>query len=781
LVLPLRELELADVPRVGAQHALLGMIRKHLASAGIRVPEGFALTVEACRRHLHDARLETAIDGLDRLDPGDREALARTARAIQERIRAAPLPAEVTAAVIAAYQALAPADGAVAVRACGVTERSSDPGPAGARASLLNLRGAGPVIEAVKACMASVFTEPAILGRHAQGIAQRAALASVLVQQLVRSDLASAGRIITLDPASGFRAVVDITAAWGFGGHRSEPDLITIHKPTLAQGFRPIVRRVLGTKLVKLVAGEAGDATREVPVAGADRKRPSLSHDDALTLARWAVTIEEHHARWTGNPAPLELAWAKDGRTGELQLVDARATTVPPRRAAPTYERFRLTGTGPVLATGQSVGVRIAHGRARVIREPGELASFVDGEVLVAEQIDPDWEPVLARAAAVVSDRGGRTGHASIVARELGIPCLVGTGSATREIRTGDEVTVSCAEGVTGHVYAGQVAYHRQLLDPATLPAPPVPVMLNVGEPSGAFAHGQLPSAGVGLARIEFMLSCVGIHPMALVHPERIRDPIIREELAERTAGLAAPTELLVGKLSTGIAQIAAAFHPRPVLVRFSDLKSNEYAGLLGGADFEPAEANPALGFRGASRYYDPRYREGFALECEAILRVRQTMGLTNVQVMIPFCRTLGEARRVLDELADNGLRRGEAGLEVHVMCELPNNVLLAAELSELFDGFSIGSNDLTQFVLGVDRDSSLLMQLFDEQDLGVQRMITQMVETAHRHRRPVGFCGQAPSDDPDYAAFLASLGIDSISVTPDALARVIDLLTRRP
>jgi pyruvate,water dikinase len=443
--------------------------------------------------------------------------------------------------------------------------------------------------------------------------------------------------------------------------------------------------------------------------------------------------------------------------------------------AKPVFELFRLTGQGPTIATGKAVGEKIAQGTARVIRGTDELAAFQPGEVLVTEMTDPDWEPVLARAAAIVTDHGGRTCHAAIVARELGIPCVVGTGNATRAIQTGDDVTVSCAEGEIGRVLAGRVPFEREVLEPDKLPRPPVPVMLNVGDPGKAFALAQLPCAGVGLARIEFIVSAIGIHPMALVYPERVSDPHQRAELDERIADYPSPGEVFIEGLATGVARIAAAFYPRPVIVRFSDFKSNEYAGLLGGKDFEPAhESNPMIGFRGASRYYDERYRDGFALECAAIRRVRRTMGLTNVKVMIPFCRTLEEARRVLDVMAAADLRRGDDGLEIYVMCEIPNNVVLASEFAELFDGFSIGSNDLTQLVLGVDRDSELLSHIFDENDPGVRAMIARVVELAHRKDRPVGFCGQAPSDDPEYARFLASLGIDSISVTPDALARVV-------
>jgi len=787
LLLPLRELDLDDRARVGGKHANLGGLVMHLASAAVRVPDGFAITADAFRRHLREARLDPGIYAeLDALDVGDADALARTARSIRERIRCAALPHDLTAQLTAAYEALSRQHGDVAtdvaVRASAISDELPDVSFTGQHDSFMNVRGADALIDAVKACMASLFSDRAIVGRHQRKLAHRAVALSVGVQKMVRSDLASAGVIFTLDPESGFRGVVEIVAAWGLGEPvvkgTVDPDTITVHKPTLARGFRPIVRRDLGNKATKLVYAECG--TREVPVAEADRRRPCLRDDEALTLARWAVAIEEHHASRTGRSTPMVIEWAKDGRTGELFVVEARPDTVHSRRASPTCELFQLTGKGEVLVTGKGVGTKIGQGKVRVVRDASELLSFVDGEVLVAEMADPDWEPVFARAAAIVTDRGARTCHAAIVARELGIPCIVGSELATRTLHTGDEVTVSCAEGEKGRVYAGRVDYERQVIDPATLPPPPVPVMLNIGDPSNAFAHGQLPSAGVGLARIEFIVSYLGVHPMALVHPDRVRDPTTRDELAARTAHLSSPTELFVDGLATGVAQIAAAFYPRPVIVRFSDFKSNEYAGLIGGKDFEPAgEANPMIGFRGASRYYDERYREGFALECAAIRRVRHTMGLTNVKVMIPFCRTLGEARRVLDEMAANGLRRGDEGLEVYVMCEIPNNVMLAGELSALFDGFSIGSNDLTQLVLGIDRDSSLLAHLFDERDPGVKKMIAQVIATAHRHRRPVGFCGQAPSDDPEYAAYLASLGIDSISVSPDVLARVVAHLAR--
>jgi pyruvate,water dikinase len=474
----------------------------------------------------------------------------------------------------------------------------------------------------------------------------------------------------------------------------------------------------------------------------------------------------------------MDIEWARDGRTGELFILQARPETVHSQAARPTLELYRRRGEGRVLLTGRSVGNQVATGPARVVFSPSELGAFQTGEILVAPMTDPDWEPVLKRAAAVITDEGGRTCHAAIVSRELGLPCVVGTASATRTLTDGQLVTVSCAEGDDGKVYEGRVEFERRLIDPALLPRPRVPLMLNLANPDRAFQLGQLPSAGVGLVRIEFVVSnWIGVHPLALLQPERVPDPAMRAQIRERTAGAASPAEFFVERLASGVAQIAAGFYPRPVIVRFSDFKTNEYAGLLGGAAFEPVEANPMIGFRGASRYYDERYRDGFALECAAIRRVRETMGLANVKVMIPFCRTLDEGRRVLEAMGRAGLRRGEAGLEVYVMCEIPNNVILADEFAALFDGFSIGSNDLTQLALGVDRDSELLAHLFDERDPGVKRLIAMVVEAAHRRGRPVGICGQAPSDYPEFAEFLADIGIDSISLNPDSLATVAQRL----
>jgi pyruvate,water dikinase len=599
---------------------------------------------------------------------------------------------------------------------------------------------------------------------------------------MVRSDRAGAGVIFTLDTESGSRDVVMITAAWGLGETvvqgRVSPDEYWVHKPTLARGHKPIIRHQCGEKAVQMLYGsDAKSSVREEPTRPELRHQFVLNRDEILTLARWAVQIEKHYSKRAGRDVPMDLEWAKDGNTGELFIVQARPETVHSLKAGQLqFDSYRIEGAREVLVTGKSVGDKVGLGSVRVIRTAAELHHFRAGEILVAPMTDPDWEPVLKSAAAVVTDRGGRTCHAAIVSRELGIPCVVGTGNGTQVLKTHDEVTVSCAEGDEGHVYRGLLAVHHEAIALSELPKTRVPIMLNVGNPSVAFRYAALPSAGVGLARIEFIVSSlIGAHPMALIHPERV-DAATQDRLRELTASYPTPSEFFVDRLATGVAQIAAAFFPRPVIVRMSDFKSNEYAGLLGGNVFELIESNPMIGFRGASRYYHERYREGFALECAALRRVRDDMGLFNTKLMIPFCRTLEEGQRVIEELAKNGLRRGDNGLEVYVMCEIPNNVILAEEFSDLFDGFSIGSNDLTQLTLGIDRDSDLLAPLFDERDPGVKEMIRMVIEKAHKHGRKVGICGQAPSDHPEFGEFLVQAGIDTLSVTHDALPE----LTRR-
>ena len=793
---PFREVTADDVATVGGKNASLGELIRELGPLGVRVPDGFALTADAFRLHLRVAGLEEGIYAeLDALDVSDVRRLAEVAGRIRARIAAAPLPPAIREQLCAAYRALSGgADGVdVAVRSSATAEDLPTASFAGQQETYLNVRGEVALDTATRACMASLFTDRAIVYRIHNRFPHRSVALSVGVQRMVRSDLACAGTMFTLDTESGHRGVVVIDGSWGLGETvvqgRVNPDEFWVHKRTAQSGHRSVIRRELGAKASKLVYADEGlssaRSVREVPVRAADRDRFVLDDDEVLALARWAVLVEEHYSKKRGGDVPMDLEWAKDGRTGELFVVQARPETVHSLRTAGTkLETFRLKTKQTPLVAGKSVGARIGSGSVRVVRGAEDLRAFRPGEILVAEMTDPDWEPVLRKAAAVVTDRGGRTCHAAIVSREMGLPCVVGTGTATDVLATGAMVTVSCAEGDVGSVYEGALPFVREESDPAALPTPRVPLMVNLADPGHAFRLGVLPErlvAGVGLLRTEFLVSNrIGVHPMALVHPERVAVPEVRAEIRRRAAGYATPAEFFVSRLAEGVAQIAAAFHPRPVIVRFSDFKTNEYAGLLGGADFEPHEENPMIGFRGASRYYDERYREGFALECAAIKRVRETMGLRNTLVMIPFCRTLGEGRAVLAEMARHGLARGGGadpaggkGLEVYVMCEIPNNAVLAEEFAELFDGFSIGSNDLTQLTLGVDRDSELLAHLFDECDLGVKRTIAHVVAAAHSKGRKVGICGEAPSNRPDFALWLAGLGIDSMSLSADALPGV--------
>ena len=805
LVLPLSAVTADDVPSVGGKNASLGEMIRSLRHAGVRVPEGFAITAEAFRLHLREAGLTGwPTRRLEGVDVRDTAALATAGAEIRARIASAPLPAVLHAAITDAYHDLTvrcarevagtvPVWLDVAVRSSATAEDLPSASFAGQHETYLHVRGPDALDTAVRRCMGSLFTHRAIAYRAERGIRHDDVALAVGVQQMVRSDLGCAGTLFTLDTESGFRGVVLVDGSWGLGETvvqgRVSPDEWCVHKATAKAGHRSILRRAMGRKLVKLVyAPEPSDVAGrvlEVPVPPADQERLVLTDDEVLQLARWGMLVEDHmasrHGVRPGQAPAVDLEWAKDGRTGELFVLQARPETVHSRRG-PVLESFRLQGSPRPLVTGKSVGTRIGAGPVRVIRSKEDLPTFRDGEVLVARMTDPDWEPVLRRAAGVVTDHGGRTCHAAIVSRELGLPCVVGTGDATAALRDGRDVTVSCAGGEVGAVYDGRVPFMRQELDPRTMPRTRVPLMLNVADPSQAFRLCQLPCAGVGLLRIEFLVSNrIGIHPMALAHPERVTDAAVRREIVHRTAGHATPAAYFIDQLAEGIGQIAAAFHPRPVIVRFSDFKTNEYAGLLGGAPFEPHEDNPMIGFRGASRYYDDRYRDGFALECAAIRRVRREMGLSNLAAMVPFCRTLGEARRVLDEMALHGLRRGEDGLQVWVMCEIPNNVVLASEFAALFDGFSIGSNDLAMLTLGIDRDSDILAPMFDERDPGVRRVIEWAVHAAHANGRKIGICGEAPSNYPEFAEWLARIGIDSMSLNADSLPGVARRLAAMP
>ncbi len=775
------EITLADVPLVGGKNASLGELWRSLRPVGVKVPPGFAITAEAYWRVLDDAGLRAPLsDLMSGVDKENTADLARRATAARALIEKAELPADLWAEIVDGYERLR-REGAdsVAVRSSATAEDLPGASFAGQQESFLHVNGLDALRAACRRCFASLFTERAIAYRIDQGFDHLRVALSIGVQRMVRSDVGSSGVMFTLDTESGFRDAVLLNAAFGLGENvvqgAVDPDEFYVFKPTLDSAPRPILRRRLGAKHLRMVYGDdpAGPATRNLAVPAEERARFCLSDDEVLALARTAVAIERHYTARAGRDTPMDVEWARDGITGELFVVQARPETVRAARRVDVVERYLLDGSGPVLATGVSVGDRVGAGPARVMRDPSQLADFRDGEVLVADTTTPDWEPVMKRAAAIVTERGGRTCHAAIVARELGIPAVVGAADATRLLSTGTEVTVSCAGGDAGKVYQGRLAHHVERTETGSLPRPRTRILMNVGDPGRAFSLAALPNDGVGLARLEFIIShTIAAHPMALLHPERVTDPAARAELDRLTAGYTDRAEYFVDQLAQGVGMLAAAFYPKPVVVRLSDFKSNEYASLVGGRDFEPPEENPMIGLRGASRYTHPSYAEAFALECRAMRRVREDMGLSNVELMIPFCRRVAEGERVLAEMAKHGLVRGERGLKVLVMCEIPNNVIQIDAFCRLFDGISIGSNDLTQLALGVDRDSALVAFEFDERDPGVLELLRQAVAGAHRNGREAAICGQAPSDHPDVAAFLVRLGIDALSLNPDSVVK---------
>lgn len=773
------QIGLKDVATVGGKNASLGQLFNGLKPMGVGVLDGFATTAEAYRRLLAEGGLKDKLYAiLAGFDPEDLDELARRGHAARQAVLETRLPDELRVAILAAYDRLCARLGRepeMAVRSSATAEDLPEASFAGQQETFLNVRGREGLLAAVHSCLASLFTDRAISYRARLGYDHLQVALSVGVQPMVRSDKASAGVIFTLDPDSGFRDVVVITGSYGLGEFVVQgvvtPDEWTVFKPTLAQGFSPIIGRRLGRKEIRLVYGGGTRTTRSEPTPLGDRARFSLADEEVLKLARWACLIEEHYSRLAGRTQPMDIEWAKDGITGELFVLQARPETVHSSRPRTAVaEAYHLTGKhGAPLVTGQAVGEKIGAGKVRVVRDVSGLTTVEQGDVLVAEKTDPDWEPVMKRVAAIVTDKGGRTAHAAIVSRELGLPCIVGTGNATHTLLNADEVTVSCAQGSEGHVYAGRVSFEVERIDAASVPETSTRVMINVGDPAQAFSLALIPNSGVGLARIEFIITNhIGIHPMALARFPSLKDVYAVTEIRSRI-GEEDPREFFISRLSEGVGRIAAAFYPKPVIVRTSDFKTNEYARLTGGREFEPEEENPMLGFRGASRYYDPRYAEGFALECEALARVRSQMGLKNVKLMIPFCRTIQEARQVLAALAANGLRQGEDGLDVYAMCELPANIELAEQFLQLFDGYSIGSNDLTQLALGIDRDSGTVAHLFDERNEAVQKMIAHAIEAARRAGKPIGICGQAPSDYPEFAAWLVEQGINSISLNPDA------------
>ena len=772
---------MADVPRVGGKNASLGEMVRTLAGAGVRVPEGFAVTAEGYREFVRANGMEPGMRGwLERYRSGD-VALSGAGHAVRELFLAAQFPPHLAAAILQAYRQLSERSGlpaaaaSVAVRSSATAEDLPDASFAGQQETFLNVSGDQVLLDSCRRCFASLYTDRAISYRAIKGFDDLQVALSVGVQRMVRSDVGASGVMFTLDTETGFPDAVVISAAWGLGETVVQgsinPDKYLVYKPLLGRdGFAPIIERTRGEKERKMVYGRGGSVrTRLADTSERERKALVLTDGEVLQLARWAVAIEDHYR------TPMDMEWAKDGTTGELFLVQARPETVQAGRSGSRFSVHRLLGEGRLLAKGAAIGDSIAVGEACVIRSAADIDRFRDGAVLVTEMTDPDWVPVMQRAAGIITEHGGTTSHAAIVSRELGVPAVVGTGNATDAIGDGDQITLSCAEGDEGHVYAGALEFETEEIDLAELPQTATGVMVNVASPAAAFSWWRLPAAGVGLARMEFIINdVIRIHPMALVHPERVAEPQEATRIRELTAGFADPGEYFVQTLATGLGKLSAPYFPRPVIVRLSDFKTNEYAHLLGGSAFEPAEENPMLGFRGASRYYDERYREGFALECRALKRVREELGFGNVVVMVPFCRTPAEADRVLEVMAANGLVRGENGLQVYMMCEIPSNVVLAAEFAMRFDGFSIGSNDLTQLVLGVDRDSELLAPLFDERDEAVKRMISQVIVAAHAAGIKIGICGQGPSNHADFAAFLVDEGIDTISLNPDTFVRTV-------
>jgi pyruvate, water dikinase len=776
------EMTIADVPQVGGKNASLGEMIRELTTKGVQIPDGFAVTAEAYRAFLRHNKLEASIsDLLTGLDTHNVNELLQRTGQIRHLILGGEFPAEMRAEILTCYHKLSHQYGMantdVAVRSSATAEDLPTASFAGQQETFLNVRGEAVLLESVKKCFASLFTPRATSYRADMGFDHFQVGLSVGVQKMIRADLASSGVIFTLDTESGFRDVVFLTSIYGLGENivqgRVMPDEFYIFKPTLRQGYRPLIGKRLGTKELRMVYDEAGSKlVKNVPVSAEDRAHFSVSDQDVLKLAQWAMLIEEHYTAKHGVDTPMDIEWAKDGQSGELFIVQARPETVHSQHKITSIEDYQLHEEGQVLVEGLAVGAKIAVGTTRVIPNVSHIRDFQAGEILVTDITDPDWEPIMKRAAAIITNRGGRTSHAAIVARELGIPAIVGTGTATRILKTGQPVTVSCATGEVGKVYAGQLNFTVNKADVSQLIRPRTKIMLNLGNPETAFKEAAIPNDGVGLARMEFIFAnWVQVHPLALTRYASLT-PEVQKQVESITAGYADKVEFFVDKLAQGIGTIAAAFYPKPVILRLSDFKTNEYAHLVGGQNFEPEEANPMLGWRGASRYYHPDYREGFVLEVKAIRRVREEFGLTNLLVMVPFCRTPEEGKRVLAVMAEEGLVRGKDGLEVYVMAEIPSNIILADQFAEIFDGFSIGSNDLTQLTLGVDRDSAQIAPLFDERNEAVRSSCASLIHAAHRHGCKVGICGQAPSDFPDFATFLVEQGIDSLSLNPDAVLR---------
>jgi len=805
LVLWFEEVGIADIPLVGGKNASLGEMIQELTAKGVRVPTGFATTAYAYRYFIQGAGLEARLRELfSDLDVEDLNNLRVRGKQARSLILNTPFPQDLQDAIAGAYIKLCERYGYnaelgdrldpeyqeqskqdsqaidVAVRSSATAEDLPDASFAGQQETYLNVYGIQDVLDSCHKCFASIFTDRAISYRTVKGFDHFDVALSVGVQKMVRSDLASSGVMFTIDTETGFKNAALVTASYGLGENVVQgavnPDEYFVFKPTLKEGFRPILEKRLGSKEIKMVYDLGGSKqTKNVSVPDSEQLKYAINDEEILQLARWACIIEDHYSAVRGQFTPMDIEWAKDGLTGELYIVQARPETVQSQKSGSVLKNYQLKGTSEVLVTGRAVGEMIGQGKAKVILDVHKIDEFEAGEVLVTNKTDPDWEPIMKKASAIVTNQGGRTCHAAIIAREMGIPAIVGCGDATGILTSGQEVTISCSEGEEGRVYSGLVPFEVQETQLDNLPRTRTKILMNVGNPEEAFGLASIPCDGVGLARFEFIIANhIKAHPLALIHFDDLKDASVKREIYKMTHLYERKPDFFVDKLAHGIGMIAAAFYPNPVVVRMSDFKSNEYANLLGGRQFEPEEENPMIGWRGASRYYDEKYSAAYGLECKALKRVRDEMGLTNVIPMIPFCRTPDEGRKVLAEMEKHGLKRGENDLQVYVMCEIPSNVILADEYSKVFDGFSIGSNDLTQLTLGLDRDSALVAHIFDERNEGVKEMVRMVIEKAKKNGRKIGICGQAPSDYPEFAKFLVELGIDSMSLNPDSVMKTL-------
>ncbi|MBS3062180.1 MAG: phosphoenolpyruvate synthase [Candidatus Diapherotrites archaeon] len=789
-ILWFEQLGIEDVPLVGGKNASLGEMFRLLTPKGVRIPNGFAVTSQAYRFFVEKTGLKERIrHELKGLDTHNIKQLMQKGHAIRQMILKTKLPVEIEQVITAAYHQLELQYGKgvdTAVRSSATAEDLPDASFAGQQETFLNIRGAEDVVIATKKCFASLFTNRAISYREDKHYDHFSIALSVGVQKMVRSDLASSGVMFTIDTETGFDQIVLINGAWGLGESVVQgsvnPDQFVVFKPTLKQGYKPILTKKLGEKAIKIIySHDSLKPIKTISTSEKERRQFVLNEAEIIQLASWGVIIEEHYAKKAGHDKPMDMEWAKDGETGQLFIVQARPETVQSQRKKNILEEYVLKRKGKLLIEGEAIGSRIGSGRARVIKDASKISEFQKGEVLITDTTDPDWEPIMKIASAIVTNRGGRTSHAAIVSRELGIPAVVGTKTATEVIKTGKGVTVVCSEGEAGKVYEGVLDFEIKRFDLTNVPKTKTQIMMNVGNPDEAFEFAGIPNDGVGLAREEFIVtSYLKVHPNALIHFDELKDLDAKKKIVELTEGYDDKKQFYVDRLAEGISKIAAAFYPKPVILRFSDFKTNEYANLIGGREFEPKEENPMIGWRGASRYYSDNFREAFGLECKAVLKVRNDMGLHNLKVMIPFCRTVNEGKKVIAEMKKNGLHQHEKGLEVYVMCEIPSNVILADEFAKVFDGFSIGSNDLTQLTLGLDRDGETVAGISNEKDPAVKKLIAQVIRTAKMHHKKIGICGQAPSDFPDFAEFLVEQGIDSISLNPDTVIKTKQVIAKK-